>query len=168
MIVIGYQGIGKSTMAKGDMSVIDLESSCYTWGSRKLEDWYKAYADTALHLSSQGYTVFTATHAPVREWIGLHNTTFNIGVHIDGMYEQQIMAVVPDVRLKEEWIAKLWKRYEDTQLMKDYCAWMNADDRYIDNINEILADAKKYSWKTVIIPSMEYNLKELVEKARNE
>ncbi len=166
MILLGYQGIGKSTMAKKnkDLSVIDLESSCYTWGSRKLEDWHKAYADNALHLSRQGYTVFIATHAPVREWIGGHNTTFPLGVQIDGMYEEQVAVVVPDTSLKDEWVAKLRKRYEATKLMKDYCAWMNADDRFVDNINEIMADAEKYSWGTIIIPSLEYDLRKLISE----
>lgn len=165
MIVLGYQGIGKSTLSKNDLRVIDLESSCYTWGSRKLEDWHKAHADNALHLSKQGYTVVTATHAPVREWIGTHNTTFPIGVHIEYMYEEQVAVVVPDVSLKDAWIARLQKRYETTGLMKDYCAWMNADKRFVDNIGEIVADANKYYWKVITIPSMEYNLKELIDNA---
>jgi len=165
MIILGYQGIGKSTMSKDDFKVIDLESSCFTLEGQKINEWYKAYGNLAMHLSSQGYTVFTATHAPVRDWIARHNTVYPVGIKIDGMYEEQVMVVVPNLSLKDQWTDKLWKRFEASRLFKDYCAWSNAKQWYESNISEIVEDAKKYGWKIVVVPSMEYNLKELIEKA---
>ena len=152
-------------MSKMDSRVLDLESSCFTLEGRKIDEWYKAYANLAMYFSSLGYTVFTATHAPVRDWIARHNTTIPVGIKIDGMYEEQVAVVVPDLSLKDKWIEKLWKRFEDTKLFKDYCAWNNAKQWYESNIGEVIADANKYGWKVIVIPAMEYNLKELVENA---
>lgn len=44
MIIIGYQGIGKSSVAKEDYKYIDLESSNF-WvdGNRPNDYWPKAY-----------------------------------------------------------------------------------------------------------------------------
>ena len=59
MIVIGYQGVGKSTLAGKDYRFIDLESGCF-WvdgpnGERvRADDWYKAYCQVAVDLSDQG------------------------------------------------------------------------------------------------------------------
>ena len=39
MIIIGYQGIGKSTLA-GHNSVIDLESGNFWNDGKRIDDWY--------------------------------------------------------------------------------------------------------------------------------
>lgn len=74
-IIIGYQGIGKSsTVNKYDFmgnkinSFIDLESSSFRLpdGSRH-DDWYKYYINIALDLASQGHNVFISSHNTVRE-----------------------------------------------------------------------------------------------------
>lgn len=67
MIITGYQGIGKSTLAKTNDKIIDLESSCF-WkydlydfekkGEKtRPDDWYVYYCQMAQYLSKQGYIV---------------------------------------------------------------------------------------------------------------
>ena len=66
MIITGYQGIGKSTLARKDKNIIDLESSSF-WkydkscnSKTRCEDWYVYYCQVAMDLSRQGYTVFVS------------------------------------------------------------------------------------------------------------
>ena len=67
MIVIGYQGIGKSTLANKDLRFIDLESGNFWVDGKRADDWYKPYCQIAEHLSRQGYIVFTSSHEVVRK-----------------------------------------------------------------------------------------------------
>ena len=50
MIISGFAGIGKSTLAKKSYEVIDLESSIFK------KDW-ELYSETAKYLDEQGYDV---------------------------------------------------------------------------------------------------------------
>lgn len=67
MIIIGYPGIGKSTLAGKDHKFIDLESSNFKIEDERSEDWYKVYCKVAEDLSRQGYIVFVSSHLAVRE-----------------------------------------------------------------------------------------------------
>ena len=158
MIIIGYQGIGKSTLARPENGCIDLESGNF-WVPRKNEDgspkliryddWYIMYAKTACHLSNQGYTVFTSSHKVVRDEI--HRLT------------DEAVVVFPSVKLKDLWIEKLQKRYDDTGLIKDYKALMNAKDSYEQNINEL----KNSGLRTYEISDIDYSLKDIVSQINN-
>ena len=53
MIVIGYQGIGKSTLAGRDHKFIDLESGNFWVDGKRADDWYKPYCQIAEHLSKK-------------------------------------------------------------------------------------------------------------------
>lgn len=123
MIVIGYQGIGKSSLAGRDHKYIDLESSNFWVDGKRAEDWYKPYCNIAEHLSKQGYIVFTSSHEVVRN--RLAEST------------EPVVVVYPAPELKNMWIDKLENRYRDTRSEKDYKAMMNAKDRYLDNIQEL-------------------------------
>lgn len=123
MIVIGYQGIGKSSLAGRNHRFIDLESGNFWVDGKRADDWYKPYCQIAEHLSQQGYIVFTSSHEVVREQLKNSN--------------ELIVVVYPSLELKSEWISKLQERYDRTGLQKDYKALMNAIDRYDDNIKEL-------------------------------
>lgn len=58
MIIVGYQGIGKSSLAGRDKKFIDLESGNFWIDGKRADDWYKPYCKIAEHLSQQGYYVF--------------------------------------------------------------------------------------------------------------
>lgn len=126
MIFIGYQGIGKSTLAGPGDRFIDLESGNFWVDGKRPEYWYKYYCNIAEHLSQQGFDVFVSSHEVVRK-------------QLKGS-EERICIICPDLSLKDQWIEKLKTRYENTKLDKDYKAYMNAVDRYEENIKELLRE----------------------------
>lgn len=143
MIIIGYQGIGKSTLA-GTGKFIDLESSNFWVDGKRADDWYKPYCNIAEHLSSQGFIVFTSSHEVVRKQLRDSKET--------------VVVAYPSVGLKDEWIDKLKKRYESTNLEKDYKAYMNAVDRYEDNIKELMIE----EFNHICIDDINYDLQKLI------
>lgn len=149
MIVIGYQGIGKSTLAKNNLKYIDLESSCFWINGKRYDDWYIAYTQMAENLSRQGRIVFVSSHEVVRNALKYS--------------AEKVICCVPSPKLKIEWIHKLKERYEQTGLEKDYRAYMNAFDRYEENINEIIHSG----FGTLIITDINYNLENLIESYIN-
>ena len=151
MIIIGYQGIGKSTLA-GKNGCIDLESGNFwfydeeTKQKMRHSNWYIPYCQIANHLSEQGYTVFVSSHEVVRNELKKS--------------DQRVIVVCPDLHLKDEWIKKLEDRYEYTGLEKDFKAFKNAFDRYEENIKELLYSG----FDTYAIDSMDYVLSKIIEE----
>lgn len=145
MIIIGYQGIGKSTLAGKD-NCIDLESGNFWVDGKRAEDWYIPYCQIANHLSEQGYTVFVSSHEVVRRELKKS--------------KERVIVVFPSSRLKDEWINKLANRYIVTGLDKDFKAWKNAEDRYSENIKE-LAHSR---YELVIIEKIDYSLEAIISK----
>lgn len=141
MIIIGYQGIGKSSLAKGGNGFIDLESGNF-WVSHyrdgKMVDlrdphWEEVYANMAVHLHQQGYNVFTSSHRIVRNCLKKHKE-----LNENGNLQSNVLAVVyPVLSLRDQWVEKLRQRYETTQLTKDYKAWKNAEEMYLENIQDL-------------------------------
>lgn len=152
MIVIGYQGIGKSTLAGRDNKFIDLESGNFWVDGKRADDWYKPYCNIAEHLSKQGYIVFTSSHEVVRKQ--LENSS------------EIIVLVYPSIELKDEWIDKLEERYAMSKLEKDYKALMNAVDRYEENIKELSECNHKYY--EVVLTKMDYDLEASLIHLKNE
>lgn len=148
MIVIGYQGIGKSTLAKLDLRFVDLESGNFWADGKRADDWYKPYCQIAEHLSQQGYIVFTSSHEVVRNCLACSN--------------EKVICCVPALSLKDEWIHRLKDRYEESGLDKDYKAYMNAADRYTENITEIANSGIDVLW----LESIDYDLQDLVLNCR--
>lgn len=149
MIIIGYQGIGKSTLAKSDNKYIDLESSIYFRLGVRPENWYYFYGKTAEYLSRQGYTVFVSSHKEVREYF--RQST------------EQVIVICPNHHLKNQWISKLEHRYIQTKKEKDFRAWQNAKNKFDENITEII----RCGLPVILLNSMEYNLKSLIEGANH-
>ena len=100
MIIIGYPGIGKSTLAGRDHKYIDLDSSNFKINGEKSEDWYKVYCKVAEDLSRQGYIVFVSSHSVVRE-------------ALKGS-EEAVAVAYPVGALEKQWITKLGDRYDKT------------------------------------------------------
>lgn len=151
MIVIGYQGIGKSTLAARNLKYIDLESSNFWFDDTETKqrvrhsNWHEMYCNVAEDLSRQGYVVFVSSHQPVRERL-LKS-------------EEYVVACVPLLILKDEWINKLKERYENSLLEKDYKAYMNAADRFTENVTEIMNSG----FDVILITDADYNLQDLIE-----
>lgn len=145
-IVIGYQGVGKSTMCAKYNDCIDLESSSFWFkddngNPKRWDNWAEIYGNIAEHLSRQGNIVCTASHYAVRE--RLKNTAENVAI------------VVPALELKDKWVKRLYYRYLESATEKDYKAWMNAGDRYEQDIQLMIEDANKYGWKIVTIKDID-------------
>lgn len=151
MIVIGYQGIGKSTLATKSLRYIDLESSSFWFDDPETKQkirhvmWHVMYCNVAEYLSRQGYIVFVSSHQPVRERL-LKS-------------DEYVITCVPALDLKDKWIEKLRLRYENSGLEKDYKAYMNAADRFTENVTEIMNSG----FDVLEIRDMDYDLKTLLE-----
>ena len=67
MIIIGYQGIGKSTLSARNLKYVDLESSNFWFDDPETKqrvrhfNWYEMYCNVAEYLSRQGYVVFVSS-----------------------------------------------------------------------------------------------------------
>lgn len=146
MIIIGYQGIGKSTLAKDSWKYIDLESGNFWVNGERDEQWYKPYCNIANHLSAQGYTVFTSSHKEVRE--ELKNSS------------EVVKIAFPALDLKTDWLIRLKDRYNESMLEKDYKALMNASLYYETNINDLMNEP----FDKIVINNIDYNLRKLIEE----
>lgn len=154
LIIIGYQGIGKSSCG-GWNDCIDLESSCFRVNGERADNWYLPYCQTAMHLANQGYTVFTSSHAQVRETLKTMPLMENVG---------KVVVFCPTLDMRDEWIQRLEKRYNYTLLDKDYRALMNAKERYAENIIDLIECGLPVYQPAYI----EYNLMRYVMEARHD
>ena len=152
MIVVGYPGIGKSTLAGRDYKYIDLESENFWVDGERTEDWYKPYCKIAEHLSEQGYIVFVSSHEVVRQYL-VENS------------RELVVLVYPSIELKDAWIDKLEKRYIKSGLEKDYKALMNAKDRYVENIKELQESCIEYKLE---INKLSYDLESMLIHLKNQ
>ena len=125
MIVIGYQGIGKSTLVKECNSYIDFESSNFKINGERPDGWEQMYCEAALDLSHQGHVVFTASHKCIRDYLKEHRD------------REFVLIVAPSVDLKDQWLEKLRNRFNETGLLKDRLAFLNAEDCFDENIKEM-------------------------------
>lgn len=152
MIIIGYQAIGKSTLSGWFHRWLDLEST-NTWfeenGERKRwPNWAEIYVNFAVDLSvNQRYNVFVSSHREVRLELMKH------------VKETKIVVCCPSLELKDQWIERLQKRYDQSGLDKDYRALMNAKDRYTENIQELMESG----FPVIQITSMNYDLPRLID-----
>ena len=144
MIISGYQGIGKSSLA-GKNNCIDLESGNFWVDGKRADDWYKPYCQIANHLSEQGYTVFVSSHEVVRKELEKS--------------KEPVYVIFPAIDLKDKWIKKLEDRYNNTKLDKDYRALMNAKDRYKENITELMQGNLKF----YEITRINYHLDDIID-----
>ena len=147
MIIVGYQGIGKSTLASYKQGwYIDLESGNFFVDGKRHDDWYIVYCKIADHLSEQGYHVFVSSHAVVREYLAANA-------------HAKKMIVYPALHLRGKWINRLKVRWENSGKDKDYRAYMNALGRYDDNIKELELSE---GFTKVVIDEIYYDLHDLI------
>ena len=146
MIVIGYPGVGKSTLARQMKNYIDLESSTFFANGQRPDDWYVYYCNVAEDLSRQGKVVFVSSHKLV----------------VDELLERDEMTCViyPDPKLKESWIIKLLNRYEDSKLDKDLKAYERARDHFDEDIDNL----RRSLYLKIALQDMNYCLRCEIEK----
>ena len=146
-IVVGYPGVGKTTVSTDRVEFIDLESKCFYINKQRHPYWYIAYCSAAVHLASQGYTVFVSSHKPVQEYLNCISPSCI-----------QLSCCVPSLDLKEQWIEKLRLRYEESGLEPDYRAYCRAKDHYDEDITQLLQNFSD----VILITNMVYDLEELL------
>ena len=147
MIIIGYPGIGKSSLAGRYGQYIDLESS--NWNNSdgtKSDTWYESYCNIAEDLSRQGFRVFVSCHPAVQTRL-LES-------------DEYIIACYPSLELKEEWIKKIADRYERDRSMKNLAALNNVELFYDKQIKAL--DMSPFKNKLVLTDN-EYTLDNAID-----
>jgi len=160
MIIAGYQGIGKSTLASKDKNIIDLESSSF-WRYDKFhntksrcEDWYVYYCQVAMDLSRQGYTVFVSCHKEVRDFLSSNST-------------EHFNAIFPSKKIKKEWLQKLTDMYNDTKSDKDKRVLEYAEQYFDKDIEDLWYECQynvEYYHDVKIINDINYDLSKLIKE----
>lgn len=144
MIIIGYQGIGKTTLSKKENGYLDFESSSFYSNGFRPKAWADYYCNAAEDFSRNGFNVFISSHKEVRNKLKKSKET--------------VVAVIPSLELKESWINKLLDRYKTTLSEKDHRAYIYAKENFDESILGILNDCEN----VIIIESMDYDLDSLL------
>ena len=142
MIIIGYPGVGKTSLAGRYNQYIDLESS--NWNSpdnTKPDMWWWSYGKVAEDLSRQGYRVFVSCHPSVQKYFEESN--------------EYVMVLYPSSELKEEWIKRVADRYERDRSMKNLAALNNVELYYDKQIKSL--DDSSFENK-LVLKDMNYTL----------
>ena len=142
MIIIGYPGVGKTSLAGRYNQYIDLESS--NWNNpdnTKPDMWWWSYGKVAEDLSRQGYRVFVSCHPQVQKYFEESN--------------EYVMVLYPSLELKEEWIKRVCDRYKRDNSMKNLAALNNVELYYDKQINSLNNSPFK---NKLVLKDMNYTL----------
>lgn len=150
MIIIGYPGIGKTSLA-GRNNCIDLESGNFWHNDKRPDNWVVYYCNIAEDLSKQGYVVFVSSHEAVRTRLQKYSN-------------EKIICIYPALSLKNEWINKLHIRWQITKTTKDFKAYDNVN-QYYDKQIQALIDC---GLPTHELTSMDYSLNKIILNYKKE
>lgn len=175
IIVVGFPGIGKTSISFGKNNFVDLESSCFnivdpvTNKKTKPDNWEKLYVSVAYDLAKQGKNVCVSNHSLV------------IGELLDRRQQDSrldkypIMFVYPKKNLKDAWIERLTERYNSSvHIDKDIADKNKAAldavaanyDKWIDALESIDPNnSTAYGNNVYKIPiiNVDYNLASILE-----
>ena len=135
MIIIGYQGIDKSTYCIKMMDAIDLDdSSCFRdFSGNRPDKWCETYVKTAIYLNGQGYDVFISSNKEVRQAL--------LACHCCSYYRGfKYCAIVPSINLKDAWIRRLRNLYNNSNSTNNLEALNNARFNFEESIKDIAND----------------------------
>ena len=129
LIICGYPGIGKSSVA-GYRNTIDLESSDFSQKAKNLNDksWVEQYCWMAMRLASQGYTVLTSTHKEVIEYFKISDRS------LKAMAIAGPVIFCPTRVMKEDWGNRLKNRYSRDPSDKNWRACDRCEKNYLEDI----------------------------------
>ena len=150
MIVIGYQGIGKTTLANdpAHYNIVDLESSMFKINGERCANWERIYCRIAISLAKQGKLVFISSHKEVRRELAIFANVC------------PIVTITPALYLEGEWIDRLEKRYKNNPCEKNHAAYENAKACYESNIIDIRANPL---FDHIELRDMDYLLEDVVD-----
>lgn len=126
MIILGYPGIGKSSIAGFDR-YIDLDASNFRFFPEgpKISGWEKVYVQFAVDIARQGYTVLIGTHASSVRHFAMNKESYD---------DISIGIICPSAALRDAWIDRLRTRMLKTKLPKDQRAYDKACDSFDQDI----------------------------------
>lgn len=146
MIIIGYLGVGKSTVSNKNPNYIDFDSSMFP----KEEGWEKDYVERAEALSEQGFTVFVSAHKAVQDLL-LSS-------------KEKVIAVYPAVGMRHTWIKKLSERYDKTHFESD----KRALERCVECFSFDIAAMSSLPFKKIELrQSSGYDLEKMISEVIN-
>ncbi len=169
MIIIGYPGIGKTSISGKENSIIDLESSNFHVEGQP-QYWQETYCKVALDLSRQGFIVCISCHYNV------YSELARICAPLDN--NDKIIFLYPDSspEMRNAWVEKLKTRYYESRkidsnphsvVVKNYRAWQHVEHHFyedIENITNFNAPLDHPFFKYRFF-SMDYDLKEMIKSA---
>ena len=151
MIVMTYQGVGKTTLCEGERlsssfrEFIDFESGLFKReNGTRCEDWASTYVKCAESLSKQGFTPLISSHSVVQ--MALNSV------------KEPVLSIFPSKNLKDQWISKLRKRWIESKSDKDYRAYINAATGFDDQIDILRCSP----FEKIEIEDMDYKLWDLI------
>lgn len=154
MIILGYPGVGKSTLAKLRPEIVDLESSKFRKSLDGEPDW-ELYCKVATNLSSQGKIVFVSTHDTVQQYIG-------------NCFGEPSCAILPVKELQEQWIDKLYDRWDRSingyEVAKNGRAYNYVKEHFAESISNFHSHTIPVFW----IKTMDYALSNIVDQIISE
>ena len=148
MILVGYPGVGKSSISNREDGFVDLESSNFTINGSKDLGWVVPYINVAIDLYKQGYDVFVSSHFVVRNELKKRVRNGEIS-------NSDVLLIYPSIDLKEEWVEKLKKRYEEDHIDGHLRAYERSKNHYDTDINDMRADK---DFASLELDKMDYNL----------
>lgn len=166
LIICGYPGIGKSSIA-GWNNCIDLESSYFSHddeGNRIMPDeaWVKRYCDMAILLARQGYTVMVSTHMAVVDQLKKSVCEYD-----RFKWNPRIIILAPHEDLKEAWAQRLLARWISTSeyhvdYEKNYRAFAGGITYFHSNIASLIGS----HIPIYFIRSIDYDLRDHILRIR--
>jgi tRNA uridine 5-carbamoylmethylation protein Kti12 len=166
LIVLGYPGIGKSTVCKKLYNTIDFESSNFDLDGDKYDGWEAIYVAQAVSLAKQGFRVLISCHDRVQDILALYN-----------QQNFRVVAIAPTIELKNLWVSKLHDRYFEKENLKNLGiskshnqyfekeslknkkAYERALEHYSDDITKLMSNP---AWSHVYIYDMNYELNYMI------
>ena len=145
MIIIGYPGVGKSTLSKKNKGIIDYDSSMFV----KEDGWEESYVERAIGLSDQDYIVCVSCHKKVQDLLK--------------DYKGKIVVVYPSLTLHDFWIDKLQTRYQKNHSSENKRALMRCLSNYCEDILEL----QELPYAKIEIKNEDYDLSELLNEINN-
>lgn len=154
LIICGYPGIGKSSIA-GWNNCIDLESSYFSFRNgapQKFSEWVPQYCDLADHLMWQGYTVLISTHEKVIEYFLKKRNEVSW---------YPVIIVCPEFKLRGDWLRRLSHR------LNKYDPFYSKNERALvyvyNNFMEDIVYLNNCGLPIYTITSIDYLLQEVVD-----
>ena len=148
MIIVGYYGVGKTTLCKNVATNIDLD--CISADPSPVV--VDAYADMIKSMNEDGYDVFIQSNEQ------LIRTLCKLGLR------EQILIVTPGYSLKEQWATKLCEQYDTSETSASLRSLLVSTSNYNAATADLLALAFELNVMVYCIINMDYKLEKIVNK----